>query len=498
LTGYTELVTVRGISKRFYGTQALDEVSIAFRSGQVHALIGENGAGKSTLIKILGGVHQPDSGSAEIDGRSIDFSGPRDALEAGIVVIPQEMRVVMAQTVAENVLLGKIPTKKTMGFLPVIDRRSMRETTQELLGRFDLNVDPDTTLDRLSFAERQLIMIARALNHDARLLILDEPTAALETREVERLFDFIERLKSHNVAIVFVSHRLDEVERIADECTILRDGRVVEHRVAGVPQRSEMIRLMTGRDLEELHHSEFRQKSTPILEIEYGENASGSRETVTVHSGEILGLAGLLGGGMTEFLSHIFGAKSGETRLRLKGQEVTIKSPNDAIRLGIGLVPSERSHGLIFGLTVRENIVLPNIDKFAKYGTLNRKKIDAFVEELIAALDIRPNDPHKEVRELSGGNQQKVIFARWLAGHSDVLLLDEPTHGIDVGAKALVHKLMNDFADDGRGIVFASSEMTEVLSISDTVMAMRTGEFVGRFSREGEYNEKVLRDALGG
>ncbi len=498
MAGNAELVNVRGISKRFYGTQALDKVSITFRSGQVHALIGENGAGKSTLIKILGGVHQPDSGTAEIDNHVIDFSGPRDALETGIVVIPQEMRVVMAQNIAENVLLGNLPTKKAFGFLPAIDRRSMREITRELLSRFDLNVDPDMTLAQLSFAERQLVMIARALNHDARLLILDEPTAALEAREVKRLFDFIERLKSHNVAVVFISHRLDEVEKIADECTILRDGKVVEHTAAGVPERSEMIHLMTGRDLEELHHTEFKEKSSPILEIEHANRNSEVGEKFTAHSGEILGLAGLLGGGMTEFLGRIFGAESEDTRLRIKGKEVVIKSPSDAIQMGIGLVPGERSQGLIFDLTVRENIVLPNIDNFAKYGTLNRKKIDAFVEELIIALDIRPNDPHNKVRELSGGNQQKVIFARWLAGHSEILLLDEPTHGIDVGAKSLVHKLMNDFADDERGIIFASSEMTEVLSISDTVMAMRTGEFVGRFSRDGEYNEKVLRDVLGG
>lgn len=493
-----ELLTVRNMSKRFYGTQALDDVSISFHAGKVHALIGENGAGKSTLIKILGGVHKPDSGVAEIAGQVLEFAGPSDALAAGIVVIPQEMRVVMAQTVAENVLLGKLPSKKVFGLVPAIDRRRMRELTGELLGSFDLDVDPEVTLDRLSFAERQLIMIARALNHDARLLILDEPTAALETREVERLFDFINRLKSHDVAIVFISHRLDEVEKIADECTILRDGRVVEHSAEGVPDRAEMTQLMTGRDIEELHHSEFREKSEPLLEIDHRGNGSDQTENVTVRSGEILGLAGLLGGGMTEFLDHLFGAGDEVTRMKIKGKDVALKSPQDAIKSGIGLVPSERSQGLIFGLTVRENIVLPNIDKFSKNGTLSRKAIDDFVVGLIDALDIRPNDPHKEVRELSGGNQQKVIFARWLAGHADLLLLDEPTHGIDVGAKALVHKLMNDFADDGNGIVFASSEMTEVLSISDTVMAMRAGEFVGRYSRDGEYNERALRDALGG
>jgi len=496
MTGETNtsvFAEVVDLSKRFYATQALDTVSVSFKSGEVHALIGENGAGKSTLIKILGGVHQPDTGKVMVNGKDCRFAGPREALEAGIVVIPQEMQVVPAQTVAENVLLGDIPTKRLWSILPSLDRRAMAERCKVLLNRFNLSVDPNTQLDELGFAERQLVMIARALNHNARLLILDEPTAALETREVTRLFDVINRLKADGVAIVFISHRLDEIEQIADKCTVLRDGKVVDRLTDGstVPAKDEMIRMMTGRDLEQGHQTDDRSAGDRLIQIDHGEE-------VHIHSGEIVGLAGLLGGGMTEFLSRIFGADKSRPQVDLKGYSVEISSPSAAIRNGIGLVPGERRLGLIMGLTVRENIVLPNIDKFKSTFGLNKRKIDSFVKELIEAVDIRPRDPDKEVRELSGGNQQKVIFARWLAGHADLLLLDEPTHGIDVGAKAHIHRLMNEFTANGGGIMFASSEMTEILSISDRVLAMRAGEIVAHIRREGDYTEKALRDALGG
>ena len=481
------------ISKRFYGTQALDDVSITFNSGEVHALVGENGAGKSTLMKIFGGIYQPDSGQITIEGKPVRFASPRNALDAGIIVIPQEMRVVPAQTVAENVLLGKIPTKLYFRFLGGVDRKAMHHQTNVLLRRFYLEIDPDTKVEELSFAERQIIMIARALNHQAKILILDEPTAALEAREVDRLFEVIERLKSMGVALVFVSHRLDEVAEFSDVCTILRDGKKVDHSASGVPDKDEMIRLMTGRDIEEIHHAGDREIGEPIARISHAENQS-----VEVGRQEILGLAGLLGGGMTEFLRGTFGAERSQKPIKLKGFDIDISSPADAIKNGIGLVPGERSHGLIMDLTVGENIVLPNLDKFkTKYG-LENKRIKKFVADLIEAVDIRPRDPDKAVKELSGGNQQKVIIARWLAGQVNMLLLDEPTHGVDVGAKSHIHRLMNDFADQGGGIIFASSELTEVLTVSDNVLAMRSGNIIAKFSRQDDsYNEKSLRYTLG-
>lgn len=486
------------VSKRFYATQALDDVSVTFNSGEVHALIGENGAGKSTLMKIFGGVHQPDQGRILIDGKPVVFASPSEALKAGIIVIPQEMQVVPAQTVAENVLLGQLPSKRVLGLLPGIDKQAMAQRTRELLRRFYLEIDPQTTVGKLSFAERQIVMIARALNHEARFLILDEPTAALEAREVDRLFEVIGRLKSLDVAVAFVSHRLDEVVAISDVCTILRDGCRVVHDFGAVPDTAQMTRLMTGRDLEEVHRGGGRASGEALFHVDHPHQDHANSHRVSVGKGEILGLAGLLGGGMSELLRDAFGAETDKRPITVNGLRIELSSPADAIKHGIGMVPSERGHGLVMGLTVRENIVLPNLDNFKKNGGLDNQAIDDFVTKLIDAVDIRPRDPNKAVRELSGGNQQKVIFARWLAGNIDVLLLDEPTHGVDVGAKSHIHRIMHDFAAGGGGILFASSELTEVLSVSDSVLAMRTGEIVARISREDAYTEKNLRDALGG
>jgi ABC-type sugar transport system ATPase subunit len=495
MTDSPPVVAVEGVSKRFTGTQALDDVSFTLAAGEVHALIGENGAGKSTLIKILGGVHAPDGGGLVIDGAPTALASPRDALAAGIVVIPQEMRVVSAQTVAENVMMGHVPTRRAFGLLPAVDRPAMRDRAAALLARLNLEIDPDLMVGHLPFAERQLIMIARALSRDARVLILDEPTAALEAREVDRLFEVIASLKAAGVGMVYVSHRLDEVERLADRCTILRDGRVVEMFTRGRLDRENMIRLMTGRDLEELHRPHDRQFGRLLLEVEHAAADAGQ---MAVREREVVGLAGLLGSGTTEALRRMFGAGATRSPIRLHGQSIDLRSPAQAIRRGIGLVPAERGEGLVMALTVRENIVLPNLNRLSRVWRLDRAAVDRLVAELMESVDIRPRDPDRPVRELSGGNQQKVIFARWLAGHADILLLDEPTHGVDVGAKAQIHRLMRRFAEDGGGIVFSSSEMIEVLSISDGVIALRHGEIVARLSRDGDYTERALRQALGG
>ncbi|MDE0058622.1 MAG: sugar ABC transporter ATP-binding protein [Defluviicoccus sp.] len=485
-------IEARGLYKRFQATRALEDVSFAVEPGEIHALVGENGAGKSTLIKILGGVYRPDRGIVAVAGEKRRFAGPREALAGGIVTIPQEMRVVPALGVAENVLIGHLPMRRALG-LPVLDRAAMARRAAGILDRLGIDLDPGARVDRLGYAERQLVMIARALSHAARVVILDEPTAALEAREVERLFRVIDALKADGVAIVYVSHRLDEVEALADTCTVLRDGRAVERFARGERGRADIVRAMTGRDIETAHAAPGAASTGILLR-----GPVGGEPEVAVGEGRVLGLAGLLGSGTTELLHRLFGGVRRPVEIEKSGAPVRLGRPADAIRAGIGLVPGERALGLAMELTVRENIVLPNLPLLARGLRLDRPAIDRLVARLIESVDIRPPDPDRSVRQLSGGNQQKVIFARWLAGHADVLLLDEPTHGIDIGAKAQVHRLMQRFVEDGGGIVMASSEMAELLALSDSVLAMRRGTAVGRLTRDGEYTEAALRSALGG
>ena len=500
MTGREPLLAAEQVFKHFAGTQALAGVSVACLEGEVHALIGENGAGKSTLIKIIGGVYRADRGVIKVAGAPHVFAGPADALAAGIVTIPQEMRIVPALSVAENVLLGQIPMRRRAGILPDIDRAALRARAEAILGELNLAVDVDRPAGTLTYAERQLVMIARALSRQARVLILDEPTAALETREVARLFDVIGHLKTRGVAIVFISHRLDEVVELADRCTVLRDGEVVDRCRRGEFDAERLIRSMTGRDLEELRRAHGAEFGEPVVEVPSldGRPRSGRPDAVRVRAREVVGLAGLLGSGTTHLLRRLFGADAPALSFSVRGAAAAPRSPAEAIGLGFGMVPGERAHGLVMALSVRDNIALTLLDRNKRPWRLDNGAIDRLVGELMETLDIRPRDPLKPVGTLSGGNQQKVIFAKWLAREVGVLLLDEPTHGIDIGAKTLIHRLIHDFAAKGGAILFSSSETLEVVSISDSVLAMKKGEVVARMDRTGDYNEKRLREALGG
>jgi ribose transport system ATP-binding protein len=486
------------ISKRFQATLALKDVTLHIGASAIHTLVGENGAGKSTLIKILSGVYRPDHGEILLDGQPQFYASPAQARKAGVVVIPQELRIVPAFSVAENVTLGAWPERRKLGLIPAIDKRAMDEMAQAALSRLNVNFDLHARADSLSFAERQMVVIARALLHEARVLILDEPTASLESREAEKLFGIIESLKSSGVAIVYVSHRLDEIVRLSDRCTVLRDGQAVCELAKGSIDKEELIRQMTGRDLEELHRPHSAELGPPILETHHS-GAQQETDHLKVRKGEVVGLAGLLGSGTTHFLHQLYGAAGNAKEISVNGIRHKMRRPKDAIRAGLGMVPGERALGLVMSLSVRDNMLLPCLDSIGGGWRLDGKAMDMLARNLIDLLDIRPRDLHRPVRDLSGGNQQKVIFARWLAAKASLLLLDEPTHGIDVAAKARIHRLMREFVENGGGIVFASSEMIEVMAMSDTVLAMRHGERVGTMSRQSaEYSERNLRLALGG
>ena len=483
-------IKISGLCKSFGATRALDNVDFALDYGETHALVGENGAGKSTLVRILGGVHRPDAGTLTVDGEPRHFNSPHDAIAAGINTIPQELRLVPALSVAENLTLDDPPVRSALG-VKLVDRAAMRSQAHQALAQFDVALNPDIRIDRLSFAERQLIAIAKALRKRCRLLILDEPTAALETREIERLFAVLARMKSQGTAIIYVSHRLEEVVTIADRCTVLRDSRVVASARRGAFAVGDLVQAMTGRA-----EAAIAADAIPPGPIVI-EDADNRPDAARVHAHQVVGLAGLLGSGTGRVLRRLFGIDTAGAAIRVRGERRRLAGPAAAIRAGIGMVPPERRLGLVMNLSVRENILLPSLGRLTRAGRLDRTAGDRLVAELIELLDIRPRNPALPARALSGGNQQKVILAKWLAREVGILLLDEPTQGVDVAAKAQIHALIRDFARRGGGVLVSSSDLAELTRICDAICALHPGKVAARFER-GDFDEARLHAAIGG
>lgn len=495
------IIRMEGISKAFPGVQALDRVDFEAYSGEVMALVGENGAGKSTLMKILSGAYMKDTGRIYIDGKRVEIQNPYHAQLLGISTIYQELNVTPNQTVAQNIFLGReIKRKGILGKLGFVDKKEMERRAKELLNRVGANIDPRELVKNLSVAQRQMVEIAKALSLEAKIIIMDEPTSALGPEEVEKLFEIIRQLKEQGIAIIFISHRLEEVFKIADRITILRDGKLVGVMSKDEATFDKVIYLMVNRPLGDMFKKEEVSKGKLILEVKNLRSAIIKDVSFSLYEGEILGIAGLVGSGRTELVRLIFGADpkiSGE--IYLNGEKVEIKSPEDAVKHGIGLVPEDRQNqGLILKMSVRENIGVTIIRKILKFlGFIDKNKLTEIAENFVKRLNIKTPSIFEKVLYLSGGNQQKVVLAKWLASNPKILILDEPTRGIDVGAKAEIHAIMSQLAKIGIGIIMISSEIPELLAMSDRILVMSEGKVVVELPRSEATQEKIMAYASG-
>ena len=491
------LLEVRDIEKTFPGVRALSGVSFEVRAGEVHALLGENGAGKSTLIKIISGVYEPDGGSILIGGRETRFSSPEDAKRAGVATIYQELLLFPELTVAENIFLGHAP-RAGMGR---IDWRAMRARAEALLASLEIDdLAANQVVGALSVGNRQRVEILRALSHDARILIMDEPTAALTESDVTRLFDIVRRLRARGVGIVYISHRLDEIFAIGDRVTVLRDGAYVGARNVADTNASELVQMMVGRRIDNLFPKTTVPIGAPVLEArDIVRHPMTKSVSLTVRAGEIVGLAGLVGSGRSELAQTLFGitpAESGE--IRLMGEGVTIRSAESARSKGIAYVPEDRGvQGLVRPMSVLHNFSLAALGALSRAGFIDRGAERRMAEEGVQRFRVKTSSVEEIAGRLSGGNQQKIVLGKWLANNPKLLILDEPTRGIDVGAKAEIHRLMSELAGAGVAILMISSELPEVLGMSDRVLVMREGRFVAEFDRAHATSETVGAAMMG-
>ena len=491
------ILEMKDIRKTFPGVVALDGVQLTVRRGTVHSLMGENGAGKSTLMKVLIGMYVPDEGTVVLDGKEVSFTDTRDGLAAGISMIHQELSPVPEMTVAENIWLGREPR----GALGLVDHKLMVRKTQELLDTWDLDINPRAQMKNLTVARQQMVEIAKAISYDAQIIIMDEPTSAIPEREVAHLHGMIKRLTDSGVAIIYITHKMDEVFKISDDITIFRDGKYVATKAAADLTRDKLIEMMVGRELTDLF---------PKLEAEIGEVVLSVRNlnrgklvrdvSFDVRKGEILGFAGLMGAGRTEVLETIFGiepADSGE--IAIHGKPVKIREPKDAIKNNVGLLTEDRKlNGIMGVLSVRDNMIVAALPKYSPNGFLQLGRIAQDCDEQRTAMRVKTPSLNQLIKNLSGGNQQKALIARWLLTLPDILMIDEPTRGIDVGAKSEIHRLMSLLAQQGKAIIMVSSELPEVLGMSDRILVMHEGRISGEVPRAEANQERIMHFATGG
>ncbi len=490
------LLRLTGLTKRFPGVTALDDVSLAVRAGEIHALLGENGAGKSTLLKIVSGAQSPDAGTIEWRGQPITLASPHAAQRQGIVTIYQEFTLIPDLSIAENVFVGREPLRG--GF---VDGRQMQRDTRAITARIGLMLDPATPVRALSVAEQQMVEIARALSMDSRLIIMDEPTSALSGAEVSRLLDIMRGLRRDGIAVIFVTHRLEEAATICDRLTVLRDGKLVGERAMADTKMDEMIRMMVGRSEQALYRRpQARHKVGGVRLSVRGLRTDPTRGTtlhgvdLDVRAGEILGIAGLVGAGRTEFSRAVFGADPIVAgTIEVDGRPLVIRSPRDAIRAGIGLVPEDRKQQALFlAQAVRPNFSIAALAKFSRGPFVDTRAETRALEGYREAMHIRMRGPEQIVIDLSGGNQQKVVLARWLSLEPKVLIVDEPTRGVDIAAKAEVHELLDALAGRGIAIIAISSELPEVMAISDRIVTMREGRITGELAAADATAERLM------
>ena len=489
---------MRGICKSFPGVKALDHAQLCLRPGTVHALMGENGAGKSTLMKCMFGIYKMDEGEIFFEGQKVEIGDPMEALKMGIAMVHQELQPIPARTVGENIFLGRYPMKKALGFIPMVDHKKMYEDTAALLKKVRMDFDPKQMLGELSVSQMQSVEIAKAVSANCKVLILDEPTSSLTQNEVEALFRIVEDLKAEGVSIVYISHKMDEILRISDEVTIMRDGQYVGTWESKALTTDFIITKMVGRELTNLYPKRENVPGEVVFEVEdfTSINPKSFRHaSFQLRKGEILGVGGLVGAQRTELMEGLFGIRSHASgTIKYNGKELKINRPKDAIDQGIAMLTEDRrASGILGVLSIADNISVASLNQYLDYGfCLNSKKIENLVQENVAKMNIKTPSSKTQIQSLSGGNQQKVLIGRWLANNPDVLILDEPTRGIDVGAKYEIYCIIAELAKQGKSIIMISSEMAEIIGMSDRVMIMCDGRITGFIDGKEATQENIM------